>query len=681
MQEVHQFKDHQREARLFRNRVVVMAVFMILLACTLVYRYYDLQIVNYEEYATQSDRNRVHVQPVPPTRGLIFDRNGALLADNKASFTLSVVSADATELNNTIELLKGLIEITPSDLGKFYKAQKQRRHKLDPVPLRFRLTEDEIAHLAVNQHLLDGVEVNAELVRNYPYADMFAHVIGYTGSISEKEMDAFTPEQLQRYSGTHAMGKNGIEASYEDVLLGEVGSQNVETNARGRVMRILDRIDSKQGSDLRLHLDVRLQETAVAAMRGRRGAVVAIDVKTGGVLAAVSYPGFDPNLFVTGIGYRDYKNLNEDVDTPLFNRFLQAQYPPGSTVKPILGLAGLDSGFTDVNRAISDRGVFTLPGSSRIWRDWSLAKTGGGHGRVDLKVAISQSCDTYFWDLGNRMGIDKISEYGHYFGMGILTGIDIPHERKGIWPSREWKRAARREAWYPGDTVNISIGQGNMLATPMQLAVMTSTIANHGVRYRPQFIQKIGDQVHEPIVEEVFDTKPEYWDAVIGGMEEVMHGARGTARKASDRAEYRMAGKSGTAQVVAIAQNAKYNSALLKERHRDHALFVAFAPVEAPEIAVAVMLENAEGGSSQAAPVARAMMDARLLGYYLKADEFVPPVGFHHAAIIKRANNYIAERKAVRVAKEAELTAKSALNAAASSSSSSAASGSGAGNE
>jgi penicillin-binding protein 2 len=676
MQDSQQFKDHQREAKIFRSRILVMAGFMILLASTLLYRYYDLQIVNYEEYATQSDRNRVHVQPVPPTRGLIFDRNGELLADNKASFTLSVVSGDATELNNTIELLKTLIEISPSDLGKFYKAQKQRRHKLDPVPLRYRLTEDEIAKLAVNQHLLEGVEVNAELVRNYPHADMFAHVIGYTGRISERDVKAFTPEQLQRYAGTHAIGKSGIEASYEDVLLGEVGSQNVETNARGRVMRILDRIDSRQGSDLRLHLDARLQSTAVAAMRGRRGAVVAIDVKTGGVLAAVSYPGFDPNLFVTGISYRDYKSLNEDIDTPLFNRFLQAQYPPGSTVKPTLGLAGLDSGFTDVNRAISDRGVFTLPGSSRIWRDWSLAKTGGGHGRVDLKVAISQSCDTYFWDLGNRMGIDKISEYGHYFGLGILTGIDIPHERKGIWPSREWKRAARREAWYPGDTVNISIGQGMMLATPLQLAVMTSTIANRGLRHRPQFIQKLGDEVHEPIIEEVFNTKPEYWDAVIGGMEEVMHGARGTARKASDRAEYRMAGKSGTAQVVAIAQNAKYNSAALKERHRDHALFVALAPVEAPQIAVAVMLENAEGGSSQAAPVARAMMDAHILGYYLDADEFVPPVGFHHAAIIKRANNYIAERKAVRLAKEAGEAAK-----AAASSSAATTTGSGAGNE
>lgn len=674
MQENQQFKDHQREAKLFRSRILVMAAFMLMLVAILIYRYYNLQIVNYQEYATQSERNRVHVQPVPPTRGLIFDANGELLADNKASFTLSVVSTSEAELAGTIALLQTLIDITPSDLGKFYKAQKQRRHKLDPVPLRYRLTEEEIARLAVNQHLLEGVEVNAELVRNYPHKDLFAHVIGYTSRINEKELEAFSPEQIQRYSGTHSIGKLGIERSYEDVLLGEVGSQNVETNARGRVMRVLDRIDPKQGSDLHLHLDARLQKTAVAAMRGRRGAVVAIDVTTGGVLAAVSYPGFDPNLFVTGISFRDYKSLNEDIDTPLFNRFLQAQYPPGSTVKPVIGLAGLHTGYTDAERAISDRGFYTLPGSSRIYRDWVLAKTGGGHGRVNLKVGISESCDTYFWDLGVRMGIDRMSEFGAHFGLGMLTGIDIPSERKGIWPSREWKRAAKGQAWYPGDTVNMSIGQGFVLATPLQLAVMTSTIAKRGTRYRPQFIKQIGDQVHAPIVEEVIDTKPEHWDAVFEGMAEVMHGARGTARKAAERAEYRMAGKSGTAQVVAIAQNAKYNSKLLKERHRDHALFIAFAPVEDPKIAVAVMLENAEGGSSQAAPVARAMMDARLLGYYLEPDEFVPPLGFHRSAIIKRANNYIAERTAARAAKAAELAAaEAAKNAAQASSASSSA--------
>lgn len=650
MQEDQQFKDHQREARLFRNRILVMAAFMLTLVSTVVYRYYDLQIVNYEEYATQSERNRVHVQPVAPTRGLIFDRNGELLADNKPSFTLYVISSTQDELDATIDLLKSLIEVTPLDLEKFYKAKKQRRHSLDPVPLRYRLTEEEIARLAVNQHLLDGVEVNAELVRNYPYRDLFAHVIGYTGRINEKEVAAFTPEQIQRYSGTHSVGKSGIELSYEDTLLGQVGSQNVETNVRGRVMWVLDRIDPKQGGDLHLHLDSRLQETATAVMRGRRGAVVAIDVKTGGVLAAVSYPGFDPNLFVTGISVPDYRALNNDIDTPLFNRFLQAQYPPGSTVKPVVGMAGLYHGFTDVNRTIADRGFYTLPGSSRIYRDWILAKTGGGHGMVNLKTGLAESCNTYFWDLGVRMGIDHMSEFGAHFGLGMLTGIDIPNERRGVWPSREWKRATKGQAWYPGDTVNMSVGQGFVLTTPMQLAVMASTIANRGTRFRPQLVRQIGDQPQAPIIESQLETKPEYWDAIFDGMAEVMHGARGTARRAAERSEYRMAGKSGTAQAVGIAQNAKYNSGLLKERHRDHALFIAFAPVENPQIAVAVMLENAEGGSSQAAPVARAMMDAHLLGYYLKQDEFVPPLGYHHAAIVKRANNYIAERKAAREA-------------------------------
>lgn len=669
MQETQHFKDHHREAKLFRNRVLVMAFFMLCLFSVLIYRYYDLQIINHEEYATQSDRNRVHVQPVPPSRGLIFDRNGELLADNKPSFTLSLISTSPAHLNDTIELLKTLIEVTPSDLGKFYKLKKQQRHSLDAVPLRYRLTEDEIARVAVNQHLLDGVEVNAELVRNYPRNELFAHVIGYTSRINEKEMNAFTEEQQRKYSGTHSIGKLGIERSYEDALLGEVGSQNVETNARGRVMRVLDRIDPKQGSDLRLHLDARLQETAVAVMQGRRGAVVAIDVKTGGVLAAVSNPGFDPNLFVTGISYRDYKSLNDDIDTPLFNRFLQAQYPPGSTVKPIVGLAGLHNGYTDVNRAISDPGYYTLPGSSRIYRDWVLAKTGGGHGRVNLKVAISESCDTYFWDLGVRMGIDRLGEIGGHFGLGRLTGIDIPSERKGIWPTREWKRAARGQAWYPGDTVNMAIGQGFVLTTPLQLAVMTSTIANRGVRMRPQFIQQIGNKAHAPIIEGVLETDPGYWDAVFEGMAEVVHGTRGTARKyMSPGAEYRMAGKSGTAQVVGIAQNAKYNSALLQERHRDHALFISFAPLEDPKIAVAVMVENAEGGSSKAAPVARWLMDAHLLGYYLKQDEWVPPLGYHPAAIIKRANAYIAERKAAQEAKEAAAASSSSVGAAANSS-------------
>lgn len=649
MQESQHFKDHLREAKLFRNRLIVMGVCIVLLAGVLIYRYYDLQIRNYEDYATQSERNRVHVQPVPPTRGLILDRNGELLADNKPSFTLTLTINDPAVLEQTLALLETLIEITPADLGKFYKLKKQQRHSLDPVPLRYKLTEAEIANIAVNQHLLDGVEVTAELVRNYPKNDLFAQVIGYTSRINEKEMNAFTEDQLRRYSGTHSIGKVGIEKSYEDVLLGEVGSQNVETNARGRVMRVLEKFDPKQGLDLHLHLDTRLQETAFAALRGRRGAVVALDVKTGGVLAAVSYPSFDPNLFVTGISYRDYKNLNEDIDTPLINRFLQGMYPPGSTIKPMMGLAGLHYGFTTTEKTVSDPGLYRLPNVERPFRDHNWDR--GGHGRVDLKRAIAESCDVYFYDLGFRMGIDRISEFGTHFGLGVKTGIDIPSERSAIWPSRDWKRATKGQAWYPGDTVNLSIGQGYSLATPLQLAVMTATIANRGVRYKPHLVAAVGNKKIEPEIVDRVEVDQQHWDAIFDGMAEVMReGGRGTGRSLVKHADYKMGGKSGTAQVISIAANVKYNTELLEERHWDHAWFVAFAPLDDPQIAIAVIVENGGHGGSDAGPIVRYMFDAYLKGYYLKPGEFVPPMGYHPQAIIDRANQWIRQQAAAKQA-------------------------------
>jgi penicillin-binding protein 2 len=643
MPETQQFKDHLREAKLFRNRLVVVGVIILLMAAVLIYRYYDLQILNYQDYVTQSDRNRVHVQPIPPARGLILDKNGVLLADNKASFTLSITISDPVVLEQTLALLETLIEITPGDLGKFYKLRKQQRHSLDPIPLRYKLTEEEIANIAVNQHLLDGVEVNAELVRNYPKGELFAQVIGYTSRINEKELDSFTEDQLRRYSGTHAIGKVGIEKSYEDVLLGDVGSQNVETNARGRIMRILDKTDPKQGLDIRLHLDSRLQETAVAALRGRRGAVVALDVKTGGVLAAVSNPSFDPNLFVTGISYRDYKNLNEDIDTPLINRFMQGMYPPGSTIKPMMGLAGLHYGFTTPEKTISDPGIFRLPNVERPWRDHNYDK--GGHGRVDLKRAIAESCDIYFYDLGNRMGIDRISEFGKHFGLGVRTEIDIPNERQAIWPSREWKKATKGLPWYPGDTINLSIGQGYSLTTPLQLAVMTATLANRGVRYKPHLVEAIGNQKIEPKIVDQVDVDKKHWDVVFDSMAEVMREAgRGTGRSLVKHADYQMAGKSGTAQVISIAANVKYNAELLKERQWDHAWFIAFAPLDNPQIAIAVIVENGGHGGSDAGPIVRYMFDAHLKGYYLKPGEFVPPMGYHPQAILDRTNQWIRQQ-------------------------------------
>jgi penicillin-binding protein 2 len=517
------------------------------------------------------------------------------------------------------------VHLTPADLDRFHRQIKQRRHPLEPVPLRYRLTEEEIARLAVNEYRLDGVEVDAQLVRYYPQGELVAHTIGYTARISENDLSRFTEEQDRRYRGTHSIGKNGLEYQYEDRLLGVVGSQQVETNARGRILRVLEREDPIPGEDLHLHLDVRLQKTAVAAMEGRRGAVVAIEVETGGVLAAVSLPGFDPNLFVTGIGHEDFRLLNESIDRPLYNRFAQALYPPGSTIKPVLGMAGLHYGLTDPQRTIYDPGTFRLPNTQWVWRDWKK----GGHGSaVNLKQAVAESCNTYFWDLGNRMGVDRMHEFGVRFGLGELTGIDIPNERRGVWPSREWKRNARGESWYPGDTINMSIGQGYSLLSPIQLAVMASTLAGKGKLIRPKFVSRLGDEQLEPEVVADREFDPAHWNSIFEAMQEVLHGARGSARRAAQGAEYRMAGKSGTAQAVGIAQGAKYDSAALDERHRDHALFIAFAPAEAPRIAVAVVVENGEGGSSQAAPVARKMMDAYLLGKYLEPEvttQALPP--------------------------------------------------------
>ncbi|MES2824136.1 MAG: penicillin-binding protein 2 [Pseudomonadota bacterium] len=628
MFENQHFKDHQKETELFKVRLGVMVFIMLMLFSILIYRYYDLQIVNYLNYVTQSEHNRVHVEPIPPTRGLIYDANGEILADNRPSYTLAIIVNQKTDLEATLELLKTLVDISPADLEKFYKLKKQRIHPLEAIPLHYQLTEDEIARLAVNEHRLEGVQVDAELVRDYPHGDLFAHSVGYVSRINETELAQFSEEQLRRYSGTYAIGKIGIENRYESELLGEVGSQNVETNARGRVQRVLDRIDPKQGKNITLNIDARLQETAAAALAGRRGAVVAIQVKTGAVLAAISNPGFNPNLFVTGIGFNDYKNLNESPDAPLLNRFLQGQYPPGSTIKPMMGLAGLHYKINDENRGVYDPGFFKLPGNPRPYRDWKK----GGHGNhVSIKQAIAESCDVYFYDLGSRLGIDRLSEFGQRFGLGIRTNIDIPHERKAIWPSREWKYQTKQLAWYPGDTVNMSIGQGFTLATPLQLAVMTATIANRGVRMRPQLVKAIDNVPVAPVVEDRLEVSDHHWDIVFDGMAEVMRGeGRGTARTLSKGADYTMAGKSGSAQVISYLQNIKYDDAVLnkmKERLRDHALFVAFAPLESPEIAIFVMVENALHGASFAGPVTRYVMDAHLRGKYLMLGEPLPPIG------------------------------------------------------
>ncbi|AOS97136.1 Stage V sporulation protein D [Microbulbifer aggregans] len=594
-------KDPLLEQRLFRNRMLVALVGVVVLLGVLVARFYNLQVVNYDDYRTQSDENRIQVRPVSPTRGLIYDRNGALLADNRPSYTLAVVRERVRDMDGTLELIGRLVQLDDADVDKF-RQRLQRRRPFEPVPLRYRLTEEEIARISVNEFRLPGVSVEAELVRYYPMTDLFAHSVGYVGRISERELTDFSEEDVRRYRGTQSIGKVGLEKSYEDVLLGEVGFENVETNARGRVLRVLERHDPEPGSELTLHMDARLQQVATEALGENRGSVVAIDVKTGGVLAFVSKPSFDPNLFVTGISFKDYKALRDSIDVPLFNRAIQGQYPPGSTLKPLMGLGGLAAGVIDRQTKVKDPGWYKLPNDTRLYRDWKR----WGHGKkVDLIQALTESCDVYFYDMAHRWNIDGMHDIATRFGLGAKTGIDLPVERPGLFPSRAWKRGARGMPWFPGDNLNAVLGQGFVLATPLQLAVMTATIANRGTHYKPQVVMAVDGVEQPPEVLHHVEARPEHWDLIFEGMESVVYSTHGTGKKAGADLDFRVAGKTGTAQVVGIAQGEQYDSEALKERHRDHALFVAFAPVDDPQIAVAVLVENGETGGGVAAPVAR----------------------------------------------------------------------------
>jgi len=603
-------KDPHRESRIYSARTVAAVLAVACALGAVLARYYSLQITEYETYRTQSERNRVQLQPLPPKRGLIFDRNGILLADNTPSFILSVVKERVGDLDATLAELQTLVPISESDLEKFHE-KLQRRRPYEAVPLHFRLTEEERARLAVNLYRLPGVVVDAQLLRHYPHGELFSHALGYVGRINERE--AFELDESD-YRGTFHVGKVGVEKYYEDMLHGDVGYQNVETNAHGRVLRVLERHDPNPGADLTLHLDIRIQQAAFDALGDRRGAVVAIDPRTGGVLALVSTPGFDTNLFVNGISTADYSALRDSLDVPLFNRAIQGQYPPGSTVKPFMGMAGLESGLVTPETTVPDPGWYRLPGDSRRYRDWILRIRGTGHApKVDLNMAIAESCDIYFYDLARRLTIDRMHDFLLPFGLGVRTGIDTTNERRGVLPSTRWKREAMAQAWYPGETLSAGIGQGYMLATPMQLAVATSVMASKGLRHTPRLLQAIdGQPVEAPLLEPIAASEMN-WQAVHEGMLEVVHGRRGTAKGLAKDIQYRMAGKTGTAQVIGIAQNAVYNEDEVAERHRHHGLFIAFAPYESPTIAVAIIVENG-GGSSAASPIARKVIDTWLLG-------------------------------------------------------------------
>ena len=601
-------KDHEKDSRLVRGRVVVGAIVVVVLICVLLARLYFLQVVQYEYHSTLSENNRVHVQPIPPTRGLIFDRNGVVIADNRPSFSLTMTRERSGDWQQVLDVIVEVLELTPEDRALFEKRTKQGRRPFEPVPILFELNEEQIARIAVNQFRLPGVEVVAQLVRHYPQGAHFAHSVGYMGRINEKELKTLDPVN---YSGTHHIGKTGIERFYEAELHGQVGYEEVETNARGRVLRVLKRTDPIPGKDIVLSLDIKLQEAAEEALAGRRGAVVALDPMTGEVLAMVSQPSFDPNLFVTGISFKAYAELRDSIDRPLFNRILRGLYPPGSTIKPAVAIAGLDSGVISATSRVYDPGYYQLPNYDHKYRNWN--RTGDGY--VDLDTAIMRSNDTYFYDLAHKLGIDRLSTYMNQFGIGKKVSLDMFEESAGLMPSREWKRATRRQAWFPGETLILGIGQGYMQSTPLQLAQATALIASKGKWIRPHLAKTIEGvpPVDPDPVPDIVLRDPSNWAKVNHGMQQVVHGARGTARVAGVGAQYLIAGKSGTAQVVAIKQGEKYDRSKVQERHRDHALFVGFAPANNPQITVSVMIENGEAGSRVASPVVRKVMDAWLL--------------------------------------------------------------------
>ena len=610
--QLNQMQDWARETRITHGRVTVLAVLMVLVMMGLLYRYFSLQVIQNEEFRAQSDRNRIAVRTVAPTRGVIVDRSGNLLAVNQPSFTLAITPERAEDLDNVLITLSDLLGLTETDIELFKEARKRRR-PLSPVPLKYRLTDEELAVIAVNKHVLSGVSVLSELTRHYPEGDLLGHALGYVGRIGIDDVDE---SEKEAYRGISHIGKVGLEAYYEDVLRGGLGVSRVETNARGVELDVIDRIEPVPGAELTLHLDIELQRVAAAAMGDMRGAVVALDPRTGGVLSAVSSPRYDPNKFVNGISFSDYAELRDSRDAPLLNRVIQGQYPPASTIKPMLGLAGLNRDLITIDTAIPDPGYYQLPGDPRRYRDWILRVRGTGHAEeMNLRDSIAQSCDVYFYELANRFGIDALAESLDDFGIGSVTGVDLPSEKRGILPSSEWKRRVIGSSWYGGETLIVGIGQGYMLATPMQLAVATAALATRGTAFKPTFVAAVdGTSVEpEPLLNVSAETA--YWDEVFAGMVDTISSVRGTAFGMRSGLTYSVAGKTGTAQVVGIAQDATYDEEALSEYQRNHGWFIAFAPVENPEIVLAVLTENSGGGSS-AYPVARAMLD-----YWMSRDE------------------------------------------------------------
>ncbi|MEM9402413.1 MAG: penicillin-binding protein 2 [Pseudomonadota bacterium] len=619
-------KDHHGERRLFVARIVLAIIIATVMLGAVVSRLYQLQIVNQEQYSARAEGNRIRTEPVAPIRGLVLDREGRVLAENLPAYQLELIPEQVEDIDDTLQRLAGLGLIDADDIDEIKAASRQRQRFL-PVTLNPRLSDEDIARFAVNRARFPGIEFQPRLVRHYPNGDAVAHVLGYVSAMTRDDLATL---DAARYAGTRQTGRIGIEARYEDFLHGSAGLRNTVTNARGRQIGSETRTETgtlpedrppEPGDNLVMTLDLDLQLLAAELMRDRRGSIVAMDPNTGDILAMVSAPTFDPNLFAQGMTQAQFDAVTTDPDRPLFNRAVLGTYPPGSTIKPMLALAALETGATNLTRKSMCRGWFSLPDDDHRYRDWKPE----GHGLIDLHGAVEQSCDVYFYEIANDLGIDRMHDYLDRFGLGKRTGIDLNGERTGVNPSTEWKRNAFRDRdqkrWYLGETIIASIGQGYMTATPLQLTVAVAAMATRGTTVQPRLVQFAVDpisgeqQLFDPVtLADVGIDNEFYWDDIIASMAGVLHEITGTAYAAGLGAKYKMAGKSGTSQVISIAQDEEYKEEEIEERLRDHALFIAFAPLENPTIAVTVIVENGSSGSTTAAPIARQIMD-RYLGY------------------------------------------------------------------
>jgi penicillin-binding protein 2 len=616
-----ELRDHQKELRNFQVRLAVSAGLVLAMFCVLLARFFYLQVLQHDYYHTLAENNRISIVPIIPNRGLILDRNGAVLAHNYAAYTLEITPNKTGELDAVIDELAQVVEITPRDRKRFRKLLDEGRD-FASLPVRTRLNDQEVARFAVNKYRFPGVDIRARLFRHYPNAEVASHVLGYIGRLTQADLDRLEAEGVAaNYTGSDFIGKAGLEARYERALHGTTGFEEVETDAGGRAVRTLRSTLPVSGNNLLLSLDARLQDVAERVFGDRRGALIAIEPSTGGVLALVSKPGYDPNLFVDGIDTQNWEMLNNSPDHPLNNRALQGVYPPGSTFKPFMALAALELGKRSPRYTIADPGYFVLGGAGgHRFRDWKA----GGHGMVDMHKSIVVSCDTYYYGLAQDLGIDNIHGFIGKFGFGSKTGIDIDGEVAGLLPSQDWKMRRFKQKWFVGDTISVGIGQGYNLATPMQLAFATSIIANNGVTFRPHIVRHIqNSQTNELTSIEVepigtLPLRPENLTLVREAMVDVTRPG-GTAAWAGAGATYKIAGKTGTAQVIAMKQS--YDEKRIHERHRDHSLFIAFAPAAAPAIALGILVENGGHGSTAAAPIARKVMDFYLLG---KEPEITP---------------------------------------------------------